>query len=320
MKAIYANNYGSSEVLEIREVSKPVIKDDEILVHVMAFSVNVGDSRIRRADPQLVRLAFGLTKPRNPVLGTTFTGVIEEVGSQVTNYQVGQSIYGSTGMQLGTHAEYCKVKANGVIGLKPDNMSHAEAATLFFGGATAIHFLDKLGDIQGQDIAIYGASGAVGSAMVQIAKARGAKVSTFTSAESIPTVARLGADNTYDYLTQPLNKHNHQYDILIECVNKTSIQDCLLNIKPNGTLISIGGLLKEMVAGPYLSRSKHIRFITGMADEKVEQIQELNQLVANHKLLPVTDSIYPHTDFKQANDRVDSGKKRGNVVVIWGEV
>src|SRR5579872_5856512 len=176
MKAIVYTAYGPPEVLQLKEVEKPRPKDNEILIKVEATAVNSGDWRLRKADPFDVRLFFGLTKPKLNILGGVFSGVIEQTGKDVTLFKVGDQVFGSTDMRFGAYAEYKCMPESGSLALKPANLAHKEAAVIPFGGATALYFLKKAGIQSGQKILINGASGAVGSAAIQIAKYFGANV------------------------------------------------------------------------------------------------------------------------------------------------
>ena len=181
MKAIVCTKYGAPEVLQFQEVERPRPKDNEILVKIHATSATSGDARIRRADPFIIRLIFGFNRPRKSVLGVIVAGEVISVGNKVTKFQVGDQVFGTSGMLFGTYAQYISLPENGVLALKPQNMNHEEAAAIPFGATAALHFLRKAKIKKGQNILIYGASGAIGTAAIQLAKTFGAKVTAVCS-------------------------------------------------------------------------------------------------------------------------------------------
>lgn len=204
MKAVIFTGYGSPDVLELREVNKPIPNNREVLIRIYASAVNSGDCRIRRADPWAVKLFFGFSKPRKEILGTIFSGVVEAVGKNVTKFKTGDEVFGSTGMNFGAYAEYTCIKENATIIIKPENISHTEAATIPFGGLTALSFLRKVNIKSGEKFLIYGSSGAVGTAAVQLAKHFGADVTGVCSTSNIELVQSLGADDVIDYTKEDL--------------------------------------------------------------------------------------------------------------------
>ncbi|MBL7900013.1 MAG: NAD(P)-dependent alcohol dehydrogenase, partial [Crocinitomicaceae bacterium] len=199
MKAVLFYNYGTPEVLQVENISKPSPKENELLVRIYATAVNSGDVRLRKADPFAVRFMLGLTKPKVNILGGVFSGVVESVGKNVSKFKPGDEIFGSTNMKFGAYAEYKCFDENETIALKPSALKHEQAAVLPFGGTTALHFLNKASLQKGQKILIYGASGSVGTAAVQLAKYLGAEVTAVCSTSNIELVKSLGADHVFDY-------------------------------------------------------------------------------------------------------------------------
>ncbi|GAB4039398.1 NAD(P)-dependent alcohol dehydrogenase [Spirosoma gilvum] len=206
MKAIIYMKYGAPGVLQLKEVEKPTVKANEILIKVKATAVNSGDLRLRAANPVGVRLFFGLIKPKKNILGGVFSGEIEKVGPEVRRFNVGDQVFGSTGMNFGAYAEYKCLSEDAVLALKPTTISHQEAAVIPFGGTTALYFIRKANLKSGQNVLINGASGAVGTAAIQLAKYYGAIVTAVCSTANIDLVKSLGADQVIDYTREDLPK------------------------------------------------------------------------------------------------------------------
>lgn len=302
MKAAICTAYGPPEVLIIKEVDKPVPKDDEILVKIMSASVNSGDARIRglRAPgifPLVMRILFGFTKPRNPILGLMFSGIVDEVGKDVTAFKPGDEIFGSTGSKMGAHAEFAAVKAEGVVARKPEKASFEEAAALVFGGMTAIFFLKKAGidSIQQPKVLIYGATGSVGTAAVEIAKHYGAHVTSVCSERGVDLAKSLGSDEIVLYTQQDFRKLDTQFDIVFDAVGKTKKKDASGILKSNGKYFTVGGM--------------------DVAREKKEQVEFLGQLFDNGEIRANIDKVYPLDEVVEAHRYVDSERKKGNVVL-----
>jgi len=315
MKAAVCPQYGAPEVLHLTELAKPAPKDNEILVKIYATAVNSADCRLRKADPFAVRFFFGLFKPKNPVLGGVLSGIIEAVGKNVTQFQVGDAIFGSTQMKLSTHAEYICLPETGALAIKPENISHEEAAALPFGGMTALHFLRKADVQPGQKVLIYGASGAVGTAAVQIAKYFGAEVTGVCSTSNLDLVKSLGADAVIDYTKTDFAKTGETYDVVYETVDKAPFSSCIHVLKQNGTLVLGATLLGGMLRGAWRSLTSKQKVITGVASETAEAANFLKKLAAEGKLKAVIDKTYPLEHIVAAHAHADNGHKKGNVVI-----
>ena len=205
MKAIICTKYGTPDVLKMEDVKKPVAKDNEILIKIHATSVTSGDSRIRQANPFMIRLIFGFKKPRQSTLGVVVAGEVEAIGKSVTKFNVGDQIYGSLGIGFGAHAQYTTVKEEAILAPKPNNLSYAEAAAIPFGATASMHFLRLANIKRKQHVLVYGASGSLGTAAIQLAKNSGATVTAVCSAKNFDLVKSLGADLVIDYTKQDLS-------------------------------------------------------------------------------------------------------------------
>jgi NADPH:quinone reductase-like Zn-dependent oxidoreductase len=294
MKAVICTRYGSPEVLQIQEVPKPTIKEDEILIRIRTTTVASGDCVIRNGKLP-IRLMFGFKRPRNPILGTDFAGDIEAIGAKVMNFKVGDRVVASTGMRFGGHAQYIALPSTKAVIQIPDTISYEEATTFAFGGFAALHYIRKAKLNKGQHLFVYGASGAVGSSMVQIAKIFGAKVTAVCSEKNLHLVASLGADRVLDYTANNFKEllKAEEYDVVFDAVGV------------------IGNISKKSLdlSGKYFSISK------GIIRSSVEDLSTLLQMAQEQKLKAVIDHIYPLEQMKEAYARTESGRKRGNVVI-----
>lgn len=315
MKAIVYTQYGPPEVLQLKEVEKPLPKDNEMLVNVKATAVNAGDWRLRKADPFMARLLFGLTKPKINILGAVFSGVVETVGKDVTLFKVGDLVFGHTDMRFGANAEYLCVPEKGSVALKPDTIGHTEAATIPFGGTTALHFLRKANIKPGQKVLIYGASGAVGSTAVQLAKYFGATVTAVCSTANVDMVRSLGADTVIDYTKEDFAKSGETYDVIVETVGKIPVSKCLRSLDKKGLLILGASGMSGMLQGVWISLTSTRKVISGVISHSAEAIDFLKKLIEMGRLKPVLDRTYPLEQMAEAHAYVEKGHKKGNVAI-----
>lgn len=315
MKAYIYRRYGGPEVLELAQMPTPTPKPDDILVRIRATTVSSADWRVRslalpRGFGWLGRPIFGVFKPRQPVLGTEFSGIVEAVGAAVTRFKPGDAVVGFPGGKMGCHAEYRTIRADGPVALKPARLSFEQAAALSFGGSTALHFLRKAALTAGERILVIGASGAVGSALVQIAAHRGAVVTGVTSAGNGDLVRGLGAAEVIDYArAAPLS--GGPYDVIADTVGATPVREALPHLAEGGRFLGIAAPLAEMFA----RRQGTKRPIMGPAEERPSDIAELAALAEAGAFTPVIDSVYDFGEMRAAHARVDSGRKRGSAVV-----
>jgi NADPH:quinone reductase-like Zn-dependent oxidoreductase len=316
MKAIVYEQYGSPEVLQLKEVEAPVPTDNEVLIRVHATAVNSGDIRLRKADPFAVRLMFGLIRPKKPILGVVLAGEIEAVGKNVKRFREGDSVYGKTGMSFGAYAEYISLPEDAVLAIKPVTLTYKEAAAIPFGGTTALHFLRK-GKIQrGQKILIYGASGAIGSSAIQLAKYFGAEVTGVCSTANVSLVKSLGADKVIDYKKDDFSKSGETYDIIFDAVGRSPFSGSIKSLKKNGSYLRVVHLsLSAILRGLWISLTSSKKVIGGQISETAEDLIFLNGLIESGQLKPVIDRSYPLEEISEAHGYVEKGHKKGNVII-----
>lgn len=315
MKAAVYSQYGQPDVLQIKEVEKPSAKNNEILLRVKATAVNSGDIRLRKADPFAVRFVFGLIKPKINILGTVFSGEVESVGNAVKNFKAGDFIFGHTDMSFGAHAEYKCLPENASIALKPMNVSHKEAASIPFGGVAALHFIKKAMIKPGQKVLVVGASGAVGSAAVQLAKSLGAIVTGVCSSANIALVKSIGADKVIDYTKEDFTQNGEIYDVIFDTVKAISVSRSLKSLSKNGIMILSAAGMSEMIQGLWISMTSNRKVLTGVISHTTEDIIFLKGLIETDKLKPVIDKTYSLEQIAEAHAYVEKGHKKGSVAI-----
>ncbi|MCB2221646.1 MAG: NAD(P)-dependent alcohol dehydrogenase [Bacteroidetes bacterium] len=321
MKAIVATKYGGPEVLKVQEIEKPAPQPNDVLVKVFVASVTRADTMMRTGKPYIGRLIVGLTKPKHPVTGTGFAGVVSQIGENVTKFKVGDKVFGETTTGFGTNAEYVAVKEDGVITRKPDQLTYKEAATLSDGPLTSMNFLRNVARLlPGQKILINGASGSLGTAAVQLAKYMGAEVTGVSSTANLDLLKSLGADHVIDYTKEDFTKARSQYDIIYDTVGKSSFSKTNKSLKPGGAYISPvlkAGTLFQMIKTSIVE-SKNAKFsATGILKE-TELRALLNELLAimeKSDFKTIIDREYPLEQTAEAHGYIDKGHKKGNVIV-----
>lgn len=324
MKAAVFESYGPPEVVKITEIQKPQPRPNEVLIKTMASTVTSADARVRAMNiPSKLfilpaRLVFGFFKPKKNVLGTELSGVVETVGLNVTEFKVGDSVIAGTGADMGAHAEYVCVKQSSAICKMPNSLNFSDAAALSFGGTTALCYLQKIGKLKQSDsILIYGASGNVGVFAVQLAKLMGAQVTAICSERNRDLVMSLGADRCIAYDKPDYLSFPDRYDIIFDTVGKTTFGQVKHLLKPNGKYLAAVMTANEifnMLLNPF--RQKKV--FAGVAIENKNDLEHLAQLVLDKKMKPVVGHTFQFSEIAEAHRLVDSGKKRGSAVVLFG--
>ncbi|TFV95654.1 NAD(P)-dependent alcohol dehydrogenase [Algoriphagus kandeliae] len=303
MKAVICTKYGPPEVLKIQEVPKPVPKDDEVLVRIMATAVNSGDVRVRGLAMEglmklFMRFALGFSKPRKPILGTVYSGIIDTVGKDVSRFKVGDKVFGMTGFNFGTYAEYISIKEKDNISLMPKNANFEQAVSIIFGGQTALYFLEKakIPEKKNPSVLIIGGTGSVGLSAIQIAQYHGADVTAVCSSKGKELVESLGVSSYILYDQEDFTKKNFQYDFIFDAIGKTTKKQCKPLLKKGGTYKTVGDF--------------------EYAAESLEQLVSLKELYEKRNLKAVIDKTFTMEEVVEAHHYVDSGRKKGNVILV----
>jgi NADPH:quinone reductase-like Zn-dependent oxidoreductase len=319
MRAAVCEAYGPPEVVRITEVPTPVPAAGEVLIRAAATTVNSGDARVRslrvpRGLGVVVRLRFGLTKPRQPVFGFDVAGRIDAVGPEVTRFQPGDRVIASRDLELGCHAEYVTVAERGAIAAIPDTLSETDAVSLCFGGSTALHFLERAKLAPSQKVLINGASGAVGAMAVQLATHIGAEVTAVCSRANADLVTRLGANHVVDYTAEDFTRNGQRYDVIMDNQGNATYARVKRSLQPGGRVLMVYSEL-----GPMIAASWQKAVIAGTAKVNANHLQTLVALTDQGALRPVVDSVLPFAQIVEAHRRVDNGHKVGSLVLTFAD-
>jgi NADPH:quinone reductase-like Zn-dependent oxidoreductase len=320
MKAIVYERYGPPEVLQLKEVEKPTPKDNEVLIKTHATTVTSGDWRVRSLNVPagfglIMRLVFGVSRPKQPILGTEVAGVVESVGKDVRKFKVGDQVFAFSDPAMGCHAEYKCMPEDGAMALKPANLTYEEAAALSFGGTTALDFFRR-GKLQsGEKILVNGASGGVGTAAVQLAKHFGADVTGVCSTANVELVRSLGASHVIDYTKEDFTQNGENYDVIVDTVGTAPFSISKASLKERGRLLMVLAGLLDMFQIPWVSMTSSKKVIAGQAAGRADDLRFLAGLAEAGQFKPVIDRRYPFEQIAEAHRYVDTGRKKGNVII-----
>ena len=326
MKAIVWTKYGSPDGLQLREVSTPTPRDNEVLIKVHAATASQADTELRRLKLPLLfaiplRIYLGLIRPtRIKILGTEFAGEVVSTGQEVTRYQQGDQVFGYTGLGMGTYAEYLCLSEKpsalaSVMGEKPTNLTYAEAAAVPFGGLEALHALRQANIQRGQKVLIVGAGGSIGTYSVQLARHFGAEVTGVDKPGKLEMLRSIGADHAIDYTKTDFTKSGQTYDVILDTIGKSSFSGSLRSLKENGIYLNANPGLLGGVRRRWMSKGSSKRVITWTAGYTVNNLLALKELIEAGWIKPIIDRSYPLEQTAEAHRYVDSGQKKGNVVI-----
>ncbi len=321
MKAIVYDTYGSAKVLAFKEVEKPAPKSNQVLIKILATTVTSADWRLRSLTAPMgfkfmTRLVFGFSKPKQPILGSELAGVIESIGNAVTQFKIDDAVFAFADADMGCHTQFKCMSQDNAIALKPANLSFEEAAAMSFGGTTALNFFKRAKLQPGESVLINGASGAVGTAAVQLAKHFGAEVTAVCSTPKVALVTSIGADHVIDYTSEDFTKNGQTYDVIMDTAGTAPFSRSKGSLKPKGRLLLVLAGLPDMLQMLWVSLLSGKKFVAGPAFGKADDLRFLAELARTSEFKPVIDRCYPFELIADAHRYVDTGRKKGNVVII----
>ena len=315
MKAVVYEKYGSPEVLELREINKPNSGDDEILVKIHAASIQQTDIRFRTGTPYMARILAGMFKPKNQILGCDYSGIVEATGKNVTEYNIGDEVFGQLEKRTGTHAEYISASMNEAHP-KPKNLTFEEASSIGVAGTMALQCLRDHGEIQrGQKVLINGASGGIGTFAVQIAKSYDTEVTGVCSATNLELVKSIGADHVIDYTKEDLTKRVDEYDIIFDAVRKNTFANCKNALSSKGIYVTTEFGPSIMLQMKMNSNPNGKRMVGMLGKIDPEDLVFLTELIEAGKIRPVIDRTYPLEEITDAHRYVEKGHAKGKVII-----
>ncbi len=323
MKAITSRSYGPPSVLSLEDIEKPTPKEKEILVQIIASAVSSGDARIRALNVPfgfkfMTRLMFGFKKPKQPVLGVVFSGIVESIGKDVKEFKIGDEVFG-TSSNFGCHAEFVAIPESDAINFKPKNLSFEEAAAMPFGGLTSLKYLRDFGKLKSSEkILIVGASGDLGVLGVQLAKYYGAEVTGVCSTPNVPLVKSLGADKVIDYTSTNFLQNGEVYDMIYDTIGVTKFSECKNSLTKNGRLLLAAAGMPQYLQVLTTSMSGGKKVVTGVAMFNKQDLKVLTDLVELEKIKPVIGKRFPLANTAEAHIYVDSGRKVGSAIINIG--
>lgn len=321
MKAMVLTKYGSPDGLQLTEIEKPTPKDNEILIRVRATTVTAGDAEIRTLNFPIwlmlpIRIYMGFIQPRNFTLGQELAGDVEAVGKNVTRFKEGDPVFGTTGFRFGAHAEYICLPEAGVLAIKPSNMTYEEATAVPVAGIEALHFMRKAKIQSGEKVLIVGAGGSIGTIGVQLARHFGAEVIGVDSTGKLDMLRSIGADHAIDYTREDFTQSDQTYDVIFDVMGKSSFSGSIQSLKPNGRYL-LGGNSgpSQLFRGRWVSMTGSKKVIVGAASQKTEDLVFLKELIEGGKIKSVIDRRYPLEQTAEAHRYVETGQKKGNVII-----
>ncbi len=323
MKAIVCTKYGTPDVLQLKDVEKPTPKDNEVLIRIYATTVTAGDCGLRSLKfplllQPLARIGFGFKGPRKKILGQELAGEIEAVGKEVTRFKKGDQVFAWSGLRLGAYAEYTCLPEDGVLAIKPSNMTYEQAAALPVGGLDAVYFLRRANIQSGDKVLINGAGGSIGTFAVQLARYFGAHVTAVDSTGKLDLLRSLGADQVIDYTQADFTKSGETYDVIFDVIGTSSFSRSIRSLKHNGRYLLGNPRLSQRVRGRWTSMRSSKQVISWKARtarEYTEDRKFLTELIEAGKIHSVIDRCYPLEQTAEAHRYVDTGHKKGNVVI-----
>jgi NADPH:quinone reductase-like Zn-dependent oxidoreductase len=325
MKGVVYTKYGSPDVLELKEVEKPIPKDDEVLIKVHAAEATKTDCELRSFNFPVkwfwlpLRIAMGLIKPKKQILGGYFAGEVESVGKDVSKFKKGDQVFGTTRLRMGAYGEYVCLPASYTLVPKPFNVSFEEAAAVPLGGLNALHFLRKANIRKGEKVLVNGAGGSIGTFGVQIAKAMGAEVTAVDSTIKEEMLRRIGADHFFDYTKEDFTKSRKTYDVIFDMVAKSSYSECLKALNPKGRYLMANPRMSDMLRSVLTSKFTDKTAIFVFAGEKEEELLALKEMIEEGKIKSIVDKIYPFEQVAEAHRRVETEQRLGPVVISVGK-
>ena len=318
MKASVCTKFGPPEVLQIKIIDKPIPKDNEVLIKIHATTVTKFDCWIRGSSRMfrfLMRLATGIKFPKDTILGTEFAGQIETVGKDVTQFREGDQVFGSLGMRMGAYVEYICLPQDGVLAIKPVNMTYEQSAAIQQGALTALYLLRKIKIQKGQKILIYGASGGVGLSTVQLAKYFGAEVTGVCSTTKVELVKSMGANKVIDYTTTDYTQAGETYDIIFDTIGTSPFSGSVKSLKDDGIYLFVTYGLRRTLRARWLNLTNSKKAVSWLIEETIEDLINIRDLIETDKLKAVIDKIFPLEQAAEAHAYAESGQKIGHIVI-----
>ncbi len=325
MKAIVFTKYGSPDVLQIKEVIKPIPRDDEVLIKVHAAEATKSDCELRSFNFPVkwtwlpLRIAMGLLKPKKQILGGYFAGEVESVGKGVLKVKKGDQIFGATKLRFGAYGEYVSLPVSYTFVPKPKNVSFEEAAAIPLGGLNALHFLRKANIQKGEKVLVNGAGGSIGTFGIQIARAMGAEVTAVDSTNKEEMLRRIGADHFFDYTQEDFTKSGQTYDVIFSMVAKSSYSECIKALKPGGRYLIANPRMSDMLRSVLTSTFTDKTAIFIFAGEKEEELIVLKEMIEEVKIQPILDNIFSFEQAAEAHRKIETEKRLGPVVISVGK-